>query len=82
MESVGPLRSREAQIAAHVYWGTIKIDYDGSGNVQYWSAHILEQADEDLSDWVVKKFTTGANGVTLIERDTGSYTNRASLNWA
>lgn len=82
MESIGPLTSRQQQIEACVYWATIKVDYDGSGNIEYWSAHHTDNADEGLTDWVIKKFTTAANGVTLIERRTGSYTGRAALDWA
>jgi hypothetical protein len=82
METIGPLRSRESQIASHVYWGTTIIDYDGSGNILYYSTHHLHNADEGLLDWVIKKFTTGSDGVTKIERLTGSYTGRAALDWA
>ena len=82
MESIGPLRSREQQIQADVYWGEVRIDYDGSANVEYVSTHHEHKADEGWTDWVVHKFTTGANGVTRIERLTGSYTNRATLDWA
>lgn len=81
MPNIGPLTDRAQQIDAHIYWGTVKTDHDGSGNIEYWSAHHEENADEGLTDWVIKKFTTGANGITLIERRTGSYTGRAALDW-
>jgi len=82
MSSIGPLTDRAQQIAACIYWGTVKIDYDASGNIEYYSMHHEEQADEGLTDWVVKKFTPSSDGITLIEVRTGSYTGRAALDWA
>ncbi len=82
MAAIGPLTSREHQIQACVYWQTVKIDYDASGDIEYYSMHYEEKADEGLTDWVVKKFTPSSDGITLIEVRTGSYTGRAALDWA
>lgn len=81
MSNIGPLRSREQQIQAAVYWGTVIIDYDASSNVEYVSMHHQHNADQTLTDWVIKKLTTGSDGVTKIEVLTGAYDSIATMDW-
>jgi hypothetical protein len=82
MPSIGPLTDRQQQIEACIYWGTTIIDYDASSDIEYLSLHHEHNAVGTWTDWVIKKFTMGADGVALIEILTGAYDSRATLDWA
>jgi len=55
--------------------------YDGSGNLIYRCENDLHGAATSATNWTITKYTYGANGITIIEKLTGSVDNRAALSW-
>ncbi len=55
--------------------------YDESGYIEYWCTNRLHGASTSATDWRIKKFTRGDDGITVIEELVGSVDNRSSLDW-
>ena len=55
--------------------------YDVSGNLEYMCEHHTHGTATSDDEWVVTKFTYGANGITVSETLTGVCDDRASLGW-
>ena len=55
--------------------------YDGSGNLEYRCTHTTHGTATSATDWIVTKYTYDADGITVIEKLTGSVDGRAALGW-
>ena len=61
--------------------GDTRTEYS-SGDILYFGTHVDHKAAEADTGWVINKYTTGADGITRIEKLTGSWTGRAALDWS
>jgi hypothetical protein len=55
--------------------------YDGSGNLIYRCEHSTHGTATSETDWIITKYTHGANGITKIEKLPGSVDGRVALGW-
>ena len=84
IETIAGVLDREQRIALDGFWGDIRYEYDGSGNVIYKGATIFHKAATDTEVWVVWKYTYDvSDNVTRIEGPlAGTWDGRASLEWS
>jgi hypothetical protein len=57
------------------------LTYYVAGDLIYYCENDLHGAATSATDWRIRKFTYGADGITVIEQLVGSVTGRAALGW-
>lgn len=79
----GGIRDRQTIAILNSYFKDTRMDYDGSGNLIYWGVNFVHKNDTAATDWEIRKYTYGANGITRIEGPLkGAWDDRATLDWA
>ena len=64
-------------------WGRTEYEYDGDDDWIYKGLHETVTADGSESDWVITKYTMDANkNITIKQKLTGIWNNRATLTWS
>ena len=63
-------------------WKDVRFDY-GTGDLDYRGCNITHKAATDEETWSIWKYTYSSGNLTRIEGPlSGSWDNRASLDWA
>ena len=80
-ESTGGVLQRDALIGLKSYWKRKLIEYT-TGLPDYLGCHYSPNASEDDVGWAIWQFTwTGTDCTDIQGPITGSWTNRATLDW-
>lgn len=80
--NVGGIKDRASIISLNAYWKDWRYDYDGGGNLVYIGTHYIHNSATTDTNWEIKKYTYGANGITRQEGPLqGAWDSRSSLNW-
>jgi hypothetical protein len=81
-EDAGGILQRDALIGLNSYWRQKRFAYDVSDNLEYLGFHWKENVETSEETWAVWKMTYTGDNITLIEGPlTGSWDNRATLDW-
>jgi hypothetical protein len=80
-EDAAGILDRNALIGIGAYWRDKQLDWT-SGDLDYVGKHWRSNAADGDAGWAVWKFTWTAGNLARIEGPlTGSWTNRATLDW-
>ena len=82
MEDAAGILQRNALIGLGLYWKIQKYDYSGGANIIYIGRNAERESSDSDVTWAVWKLSYSGDNITSSEGPiTGSWTDRADLDW-